>query len=298
MVANPDPSDLQVLRAFLSRALPELPARYLRGEDDADEDAPSRPEAPTSPEEQLLRALAPTILALTGPREIARLGPCSSRKLRLLVDAGRASGLRGCALLGESAARVGPVAQRLSAEYPRLAVRAVTGDYQRDVARLGLGGERLLVVLIRAFCTLPPREAPRFLARLAAAMERSDHVLLGVALRHEPRDVASYHARVLLAANRRFGADFDAAAFEHVDRFDARLGARELRLRALRPVRVSVPAAGVVLDLAAGQEIRTEVRARYTRARLANLVEGTGLQLYAWLPDPDERVAFALLNRR
>lgn len=298
MVAQPDPADIQALRSYLTRDVPELPVRWLG--DAVPEGPPPRAEGPNRVEETLLDRHASIVLALSNPREIARVGPGATRKLRPLLEG--APTLRRCAVLAANATRVQAVCRRVSADFPRLDVRGVVGDYHRDVGRLGPGGQRLLVVLSRAFGGLRPAEVGPFLEQAAALMERNDTLLLGVDL--DPgaptpaKDLARFHRSMLGMVNHRYGADFDAAVFEHVDRWDPRVGARELRLRARCRVQVRVPAAGLILDLAPGQEIRTEVRCRYTRARLLRLVERTGLQLFGWLGEAEERFAFALLTPR
>jgi L-histidine N-alpha-methyltransferase len=71
----------------------------------------------------------------------------------------------------------------------------------------------------------------------------------------------------------------------------------EMRLRARRPVKARVPAAGVELALKAGEEIRTELSCKYTRASLAARLEGSGLVVERWITDPECLFASALLRR-
>lgn len=298
MVAQPDPADIQALRSYLTKDVPELPARWVG--DAVPEGAPPRADGPNRAEETLLDRQASVILALSNPREIARVGPGASRKLRPLLDG--ATGLRRCALLAANATRVQAVCRRLSADYPKLDVRGVVGDYHRDLGRLGPGGHRLLVVLSRAFGGLRPTEVEPFLERAAALMERSDTLLLGVDLDPgappPPKDLARFHRSMLGLVNHRYGADFDAEAFEHVSNWDPGNCWVDHRLRARRRMRVSIPSAELVLDLAPGQEIRTDLRCRYTRPRLRRLVDATRLQVFAWLADEDETSALVMLRRR
>jgi len=70
-----------------------------------------------------------------------------------------------------------------------------------------------------------------------------------------------------------------------------------MRLRATRPTRVRVPAAGVDRSFRAGEEIRTEISCKYTRESLAALLPGTGLRLVEWLTDEERLFALAVLER-
>lgn len=300
MVAQPDPADIQVLRSFLTREVPEIPSRFL-GDAVPVEEPQHAPRPDVGPEQALIEVQAGFIHALTAPREVARIGPGASRKIRTLLQA--SPSVSRCALLGGNAARVQATARRLAIDCPKVSVRAVVGDYAHDLGRLGPGGHRLLVVLGRAFGALHPAEVPTFLDRCAALMERSDAMLLGVELERDTasageKELAGYHTSMLGQVNSRFGADFDAEAFEHVARVEPGSPWVDHRLRARRPVRVSIPAADLVLDLAAGQEIRTGGRSRYSRRRLRRFVEGSALQIFGWLADPEETTAFVLLRRR
>ena len=66
---------------------------------------------------------------------------------------------------------------------------------------------------------------------------------------------------------------------------------------ARRSQRVRVAALDLELALAAGDEIRTEISAKYRRDRLDDLLAGSGLVLEDWFTDADRRFALALLRR-
>jgi L-histidine N-alpha-methyltransferase len=60
---------------------------------------------------------------------------------------------------------------------------------------------------------------------------------------------------------------------------------------------VRVPPAGLDLAYRAGDEIRTEISCKYTRASLELRMRGTGLALERWHTDPEELFALTLLRR-
>jgi len=90
---------------------------------------------------------------------------------------------------------------------------------------------------------------------------------------------ARFNRNILRVMNDRLGADFDPAAFDHVAFYDEQNAWIEMRLRARRAQRVRIPEAGVDLRLAAGDEIRTEISCKYSRASLEAKLPGTGLRL-------------------
>jgi L-histidine N-alpha-methyltransferase len=197
----------------------------------------------------------------------------------------------------------------LASAHPGLEVRGVAGDFATDLAAIGASSERRLVVFLGGTIgNLLPSDVPPFLARLAAVLREGDGFLLGVdlvkdaaRLRAAYNDAAGVTARfnrnILKAVNEALDGDFDPAAFEHVAFYDRDNAWIEMRLRALRPTRVNVRGAGVERAFEAGDEIRTEISCKYTRASLAALLPGTGLRLLDWLTDEEDLFALAVLER-
>ena len=54
---------------------------------------------------------------------------------------------------------------------------------------------------------------------------------------------------------------------------------------------------GLRVAFAAGEELRTEISAKFTRARVAADYKAAGLQLEEWYTDPDELFALSLASR-
>jgi L-histidine N-alpha-methyltransferase len=96
--------------------------------------------------------------------------------------------------------------------------------------------------------------------------------------------------------NRELDSDFDIERFEHVAVFD-RINSRiEMRLRAVAAHTVEVRGLGLSVPFAAGEEMRTEVSAKFTREQVAEELGTAGMQLVRWWTDPDGE--FALLLAR
>ena len=70
----------------------------------------------------------------------------------------------------------------------------------------------------------------------------------------------------------------------------------DLRDLADRATSARIPGLDLELTLEAGDEIRTEISAKYTRASFADRMEGTGLRIEQWFTDPDELFSLALLG--
>jgi L-histidine N-alpha-methyltransferase len=94
--------------------------------------------------------------------------------------------------------------------------------------------------------------------------------------------------------NRELDADFDPDRFRHVAVFDRRHEWIEMRLRATESQSVAIAALGLEIEFAEGEELRTEISAKFTRARLEADLAAAGLELADWLTDDDELFALVL----
>jgi L-histidine N-alpha-methyltransferase len=302
------------IRASLSaQPLPWLPSKYFYDDRGSAlfEQITRLPEYyPTRTEEGILERIAGDVVAATRPAELCELGSGVGRKVRLLLDAGRALGtLKRCALLDINAMVLAKSVRRLTRDYPGLRVRGVVGDFQDDLAALGPGGGRLALFLAGTFGNLhPERERPAFLRALARQLAPGDAFLMGVDLvKDEGRLHAAYNdsagvtaefnRNILRVVNAALDADFDPNAYDHVAFYDRDHAWIEMRLRARSDQRVRVPAAGVNLTLRRGQEIRTELSCKFTRASVEALLAGKSLRLESWLTDASSSFALALIRR-
>jgi L-histidine N-alpha-methyltransferase len=263
----------------------------------------------TRTEERLLGAIAGDVVGRVRPVELVELGSGAGRKIRLLLSAmARAGRLERCVLLDINARFLSDSTRALAADFPGLSVRGLVADFLDDLALLGPGGGRLAVFFASTIGNLDPAEVPPFLARMADHLAPGDAFLVGLDL---VKDVArleaayndaagvtaEFNRNILRVLNARLGADFDPEAFEHVAFYDRANAWIEMRLRSARLQRVWIPAARLDLIFEAGEEIRTEISSKYTRASFEALLSGTGLALDRWYTDPEDLFALALLKR-
>jgi L-histidine N-alpha-methyltransferase len=145
----------------------------------------------------------------------------------------------------------------------------------------------------------------RFLKEVASGLGPDDALLLGTDLvKDVARLVAAYddaagvtaafNRNVLHVVNRALDADFVPDAFEHVARFDKSEEWIEMRLRATEPMHVRVAALDLDARFDAGEEMRTEISAKFRRERVAAELEAAGLTLAEWWTDPAGDFALSL----
>jgi L-histidine N-alpha-methyltransferase len=299
------------VRASLLRPLPELPSKYFYDDRGSRlfEEITRLPEYyPTRTEIGILERVAPTVLALSRPRELVELGSGSGRKIRLLLDAARRQGATRLVFFDISEGFVRDSLARLRADYPGLVGRGIVGDFSLGLAPLGPGGGRLLLFLGGTIGNFHPEAVPPFFADAARQLAPGDCFLVGVdlvkdvarleAAYDDSRGVtAEFNRNILRVMNRRLGANFVPEAWAHVAFFDRERSWIEMRLRASSPQTVRVPGAGFVGEFARGDEIRTEISCKYTRSAFEGLLAGSGLTLERWFTDGESLFALALLRR-
>ena len=71
-----------------------------------------------------------------------------------------------------------------------------------------------------------------------------------------------------------------------------------MRLRARRAHNVTIRALDMPVQFESGEEMRTEISAKFTRDRLTGDLAAAGLQISDWLTDPDELFALSLSRLR
>jgi len=261
---------------------------------------------PTRAERAILAARADEIASITGADTLVELGSGTSEKTRLLLDAlSRAGQLRRFVPFDVSETTLRAAAHDIAGDYPAIDVHAVVGDFERHLDRLPSGGRRVVAFLGGTIGNLTPETRARFLSTLAAGLEPGDWLLLGTDLVKEPsRLVAAYDDRdgvtaafnrnVLSVLNRELGADFDPDGFDHVARWVADAEWIEMRLRARTAHTVKIPALDLAVEFDRGEEMRTEVSAKFRDARVATELAAAGLTRQCFWTDPAGDFAVSL----
>ena len=256
---------------------------------------------PTRAERSILRAVAPEIASSSGAGVLVELGSGSSEKTRLLLDALRdAGGLREYVPVDVSESALVLAGDALAAQYPGLEVRAVVADFEEH---LGLPAPdpagarpRLVAFLGSTIGNMVPAERAAFLARVRGELRPGDTFLLGTDLVKDPAVLvaayddaagvtAAFNKNVLAVLNAELGADFDLDAFEHVALWDAANEWIEMRLRAVSAQEVRVRDIGLTASFAAGEEMRTEVSAKFRRDGVTAELAAAGFAMRSWWTD-------------
>ncbi|MGW3956469.1 L-histidine N(alpha)-methyltransferase [Streptomyces sp. NPDC004752] len=262
---------------------------------------------PTRAEREILLARADEIAAATRARTLVELGSGSSEKTRHLIDA--LTGLRVYVPVDVSESALVQAGQALIDERPGLTVHALIADFTAGLTLPETPGPRLLAFLGGTIGNLLPAERAAFLASVRRLLSPGDALLLGTDLVKDERTLvrayddaagvtAEFDKNVLAVVNRELGADFDPGAFDHVALWDAENEWIEMRLRSRTAQTVKVPVLDLAVHFAAGEELRTEVSAKFREDGVTAELAAAGLERAHWWTDAAGRFALSLSMAR
>ena len=247
----------------------------------------------TRREREILRARAGDIARTTRAATLVELGSGSSEKTRLLLDALRDVGtLRRFTPFDVSLPAVAAAVPGLRRDYPEVDVRAVVGDFHEHVRFLPRepgGGPRLVAFLGSTIGNFDEGERARFFTALRLVLRPGDWFLLGADLVKAKRrldaaynDAAGvtiqFNKNVLRVLNRDLRASFDEELFDHVAAYHPERELVDIRLRARVAHQVEVRSLGLKVPFAAGEEMRTEISVKFTRAGLDTSLRQAGFR--------------------
>jgi L-histidine N-alpha-methyltransferase len=288
------------VRDGLSREPKELPPKYFYDERGSQlfDTITTLPEYyPTRCEREILNRRAPEIVAQTGAGELVELGSGTASKTRALLYAMAGAGtLRRYVPFDVDPSVVEACAAELTELYPGLAVHGVVGDFGRDLDRIPEGHGRLFAFLGGTIGNLYPPERAAFLERVAGLMTAGDRLLIGTdlvkdravleaAYNDSAGVTAEFNRNVLRVLNESLDADFDPAAFEHVAFFDEANSWIEMRLRSKGAQTVRIEGAALEIAFQDGEELRTEISAKFTRDAVDGELHAAGMRLDAFHTD-------------
>jgi L-histidine N-alpha-methyltransferase len=265
---------------------------------------------PTRAEREILATRCDEILAAAGsPGTLVELGSGSAAKTRHLLSAMEdANCLELFVPVDISEEITHQTAASLVAEYPELSVSGLVCDFEQDLELIPEAENgRLIAFLGGTIGNLYPDPRRDFLSRIAALLGPEDRLLLGTDLVKDTARLeaayndsagvtAEFNKNVLAVLNRELGADFDLDAFEHVARFDEDEAWMDIGLRSKVAQTIRIDCLDLTVRFAAGERMRTEISAKFTRERLEEIYREAGLELSGWFTDAAGDYALSLAS--
>ena len=261
---------------------------------------------PTRREREILAARAAEIATVCGADTLVELGSGTSAKTRLLLDALAANGsLQRFVPFDVSEPTLRAAGAAIVDEYPGVDVHAVVGDFEHHLGLLPREGRRLVAFLGGTIGNLAPAERAKFLSELASTLTADDMLLLGTDLVKDTGRLvrayddaagvtAEFNRNVLHVVNRELDADFAVERFAHVARWNADEEWMEMQLRAEGAQRVRIGALALDLTFDDGEELHTEISAKFRREGVEAELGDADLALARWWTDPGGDFAVSL----
>ncbi|WP_405485864.1 L-histidine N(alpha)-methyltransferase [Nocardia sp. NBC_00511] len=265
---------------------------------------------PTRTERALLERVVGEIAEIAQAEMLVELGAGSAAKTRLLLGALSAAGpLKAYVPQDVSVTALQGAADEVAEEFPNLAVHGVVSDFTATLDNLPRGGRRMVAFLGGTIGNMVPAERAEFLGGIRDVLEPGEQLLLGAGLVIDPAVLvpayddaagvtAEFNRNVLHVLNARLGANFDPEQFVHVAVWDAENEWIEMRLEASRAMTVTVAELDLTVEFAAGEQLRTEISAKFRREVLESELTAAGFDTERVWTDPDDRFALVLAQRR
>jgi L-histidine N-alpha-methyltransferase len=253
---------------------------------------------PTRAERSILTERAAEIVDRAQANVLVELGSGTSDKTRLLLDAmADADALHRFVPFDVSEETLRHTAADITAAYD-IPVHAIVGDFHRHLGAIPRGDRRIVAFLGSTIGNLNPAQRRRFFVDLDASLDYDDWLLLGTDLVKDPaRLVAAYddasgvtaafNRNVLGVLNRELGAHFDLEAFDHVARWNDTDRWIEMRLRSRDEQLVAIDDLALKVPFAPGEEVLTEIAAKFTAERVREELWDCGFVVEAGWTDPD-----------
>ncbi len=265
---------------------------------------------PTRTERALLARVAGDIVGAIRPTDIIELGSGAARKTREIFDAAEEAGFAPRYVpfdVTEDMLR--DSAERLLSEYDWLRVHGIVGDYDRHLSKLPSGERRLIMFIGSTIGNFQPDEARHFLSSIADQMGEEDYFLLGTDLVKDDRVLhaayndeagltAEFNENLLNVLNRELDADFELDHFEHVAFFNDEKSQIEMHLRSKKKQTVAIDKLDMTVSFDPHETILTEVSRKFTKQRVADLLDDAGLELTNWYTPKNDYFGLSLSRRK
>ncbi len=299
------------IRAGLTADRKAIPAKWLydeRGSQLFDEITRLDEYYPFRAEREILQEHSVAITAASTADTLVELGSGTSEKSRVLLDAMRRNGqLKRYVPFDVSEEMLRIAAVEIAEAYPGIEVHGIVGDFDRHIPDAPVRGRGMIAFLGSTIGNLEPGMRAPFIDDVVKALDRDGSFLVGTDL---VKDVdrlwaayndaegisAEFNLNILRMLNRELDANFDLDNFRHSAEWDAENEWIDIGLRSLADQRVRIGALDLTIDVAEGEEIHTEISAKFHLDGIADELAGAGLELVdQWT---DRRGDFALTLAR
>ena len=267
----------------------------------------------TRAESRLLRRHAESIVSTLRGGTLVELGCGNGEKLIILAEALQARGGSARVHLIDISSQALEQTERRLNRFEHFSVLGHQSTYEEGLRAAALDrvddSPVLVLFLGSNIGNFDPPAAHGFLRRIREALRPGDVLLLGADLVKPARDLilayddplgvtAAFNKNLLVRVNQELGGNFDLDAFTHRAIWNASEQRVEMHLVSRSAQRVTVDAADLAVEFAAGEHIWTESSYKYDPAQIEEMGSQAGfVAMRQWL-DPEAAFALTLFAAR
>jgi len=255
-------------------------------------------------ERPLLAAHAAEVEAFVHPLRAVELGPGSSVKTPLVLDA--LAGLESYVAIDVSEEALEAAGLRLAERYPGIDILGIVGDFESGLPE---PAERTLVICLGSTVgNMGPNERAGLFENVAELIGEDGGLFLGLDLVKNPERIAGAYrdelgysdgliSNLLPILNRELGADFDVGSFRPEAEWVPERSRMEMFVRALHPQTVHVRGLGLTIEFAEGERLRTEISTKFSYEGVEAGLAAAGLRIAGWWSDEAGEFALCLAQQ-
>jgi len=254
----------------------------------------------TRSELSILREIAPELMGTFAHKDLVELGPGSSLKIQILLDAAGESNRATLRYIPVdiSQSAIVETAQGLLKRYPELQVLGVVADFTSQLDILPTERPLMFCFLGSTIGNMDEDEGITFMQSISKKMKPDDRLLVGFdmvksketleAAYNDSRGVTSeFNKNVLNVLNKELNANFDPSHFDHLAFFDEAGSRIEMHLMANRDISVKLESIDMEVGFKRGETIHTENSRKFTKKSIEDMAARAGLCTRNWHSDRD-----------
>lgn len=263
----------------------------------------------TRTEAALLTEHSSDIIKATMPDQILELGSGVSHKIRVLLDACEEFS-HSCEYAPFDVCEeiVALATRKLSVDYHWLDINPMVGDYHAGLGNLPKSvGVRLIAFLGSTIGNFTAQECSEFIKEIKLCLQPGDFFLIGADRLKDPvilnaayNDAdgltAEFNLNLLRVLNREIEATFDLNNFSHYAFFNEDRKQIEMYLVSTTDQEIRLDNLGIVVRLAEGEKIMTEISRKFSGEELETMLTDNGFSVIRHF-QPDNQYYSLLLAR-
>ncbi len=193
-------------------------------------------------------------------------------------------------------------------DYPGISVHGIVGDFDRHIPLVPISGTGMIAFLGSTIGNFEPRARAKFIGDVVEALAPGGTFLLGTDLVKAPGRLwdayndaegvtAEFNLNMLRMINRELNADFELEQFAHTADWDAENEWIDIRVRSMVEQSVTVADLDLVAVFGEGEEMRTEISAKFRLDGIADELEAAGLSIVEQWTDTAGDFALTLARK-